>query len=86
MVIPQLYVVATPTTNQLLLLLASYRFVSLGTDVDVRYQLCVSGFSKLRLHLIRDCNLGMSLLDSSVGAFAITFLHGLFAVTSLLYW
>jgi len=36
--------------------------------------------------LIRDCDLRMRLLDSSVDAFAITSLGALFAVASLRYW
>jgi len=39
-----------------------------------------SGSPRLSLDLIRDCNMGMRLLDSSVGVFAITSLGALFAV------
>ena len=39
-----------------------------------------SGSPRLSRDLIRDCNLGMWLIDSSVGAFAITSLGALFAV------
>jgi hypothetical protein len=42
--------------------------------------------TRLSRNLIRDCDLRMRLLDSSVGAFAITSLGALFAVASLLYW
>ena len=45
-----------------------------------------SGSPRLSRDLIWDCNLGIRLLDSSVGAFAITSLGALFAVASLLYW
>ena len=45
-----------------------------------------SGSPRLSRDLIRDCDLRMRLLDSSVGAFAITSLGALFAVASLLYW
>jgi hypothetical protein len=36
--------------------------------------------------LNRDCDLRMPILDSSVGAFAVTSLGALFAVASLFYW
>ena len=39
-----------------------------------------SGSPRLSRDLIRDCNMGMRLLDSSVGAFTITSLGALFAV------
>jgi len=39
-----------------------------------------SGSPRLSWDLIRDCHLDMSLLDSSVGAFAITSLRALFPV------
>ena len=56
-----------------------------------------SGSPRLSRDLIRDCNLSMRLLDSSVGAFAITSLGALrrtfvdsspcaLAAASLLYW
>jgi len=45
-----------------------------------------SGSPRLSRDLLRDCDLRMRLLGSSVGAFAITSLGALFAVASLLYW
>jgi hypothetical protein len=44
------------------------------------------GSPRLSRDLIRDCDLRMHLLDSSVGVFAITSLGELFAVASLRYW
>ena len=35
-------------------------------------QPCISGLLRLSRDLFRDCNLGMWLIESSVGAFAIT--------------
>ena len=45
-----------------------------------------SGSPRLSRDLILVCNLCMQLLDSSVGAFAITSFCARFAAASLLYW
>jgi hypothetical protein len=45
-----------------------------------------SGSPRLSRDLIRDRDMRMRLLDSSVGAFAITSRGALFAVASILYW
>ena len=76
---------ALPTTNPFQLLLVPSQLVRIDSEVDFPSQLCVSGLPRMSRDLIRDRNLGMRLLDSSVGAFAITSL-GAHADASLLHW
>jgi len=86
-VIPLLHVVAPPTTHLIRLLQVSCRLVRSDSEVDFPVAAVYlgiveteSGLPRLSRDLIRDCNLGMQLLDSSVGAFTITSLRALFAV------
>jgi len=74
-VIPLLYIAPALTTNPLQLLLVPYLLVKPDAEVTFWRQLCIWGFSRLGQDLFRDCNMGMWLIDSSVGAFAITSLH-----------
>ena len=82
-----MYVVAPPTTHLIRLLRVPYPLVRLYSEVDfpvaAEYLGIVeteSGSPRLSRDLIRDCNLGMRLLDSTVGACAITSMRALFAV------
>jgi hypothetical protein len=49
-------------------------------DTESELSRVVMGSPRLNRDLIKDCDLDMRLLDSSVGAFAITSLHALFAI------
>jgi hypothetical protein len=91
-VIPVLYVVAQPTTNPSWFLCVPHLLVRIDSEVDFQvaawYLEIVeieSGSPRPSWHLSRVCNLCMRLVDSPVGAFAITSLPALFAVASLLY-
>ena len=81
-----LNVVALPTTNPLQLLRVPYRLVRIDSKVDFPVAAVYLGMVEIELELPRliwdlgwGCNLGMRILDSSLGAFAITSLHALFA-------
>jgi len=81
-VIPLLNNVPPPTTNPLQLLRVPYQLIRLDSEVDfpvaaayLRIVETELGSPRLSRDLIRDCNLCMRFLDSSVGAFASTSLR-----------